>query len=112
MQNPGEIQKRILFPLGNRTCADSASYGKKILFSGDSHIVTVKIHKLNNSFKETNFLINLQIKLPKEKQDIAVIFIRRNNVTYNIDMFAAILAENIMQIVKNVSTLVFLKKKV
>ena len=63
----------------NRTCADSASYGKKILFSGDSHIVTVKIHKLNNSFKQTNFLTNLQIKLPKEKQDIAVIRIRRNN---------------------------------
>lgn len=50
--------------------------------------------------------------MPKEKQDIAVIRIRRNNVTYNIDMFAAILAENIMQIVKNVSTLVFLKEKV
>ena len=59
MQNPGEIQKRILFLLGNRTCADSASYGKKILFSGDSHIATVKIHKLNNSFKQKNCLINL-----------------------------------------------------
>ena len=59
MQNPGEIQKRILFLLGNRTCADSASYGKKILFSGGSHIATVKIHKLNNSFKQKNCLINL-----------------------------------------------------
>ena len=50
IQNQRQIQKRILFVPGNRTYADSDTYGKTILFIGD-HIVIVKIHRLNNSFK-------------------------------------------------------------
>ena len=45
--------------------------------------------------------------LARRKTRFAAIHIRRNNVTYNMDMCATVVAENIIQIVKNGSILLF-----
>ena len=100
---------------GNRSYAETTTYGRKVLFIGDSHVNQINRHKLNYSFSkrakcilkpfsgakiedlEHYIIPNLQ----QQKPDIVVIYVGSNNVSYNnLDGDARLLAANVIKIGK------------
>lgn len=112
IRNQRDIQKRKAVIPGQRTYAEVTSYGKKVLFVGDSHLRRINKKRLNYSFENAKCVIksfsgakiqDLQHyiipPLKEEKPDIAVIHIGSNNVTYNnLDNDPTVVAENIIKI--------------
>ena len=112
IRNQKDIQKRKAVIPGQRTYAETTSYGKKVLFLGDSHLRRINKNRLNNSFKNAKCVIksfsgakidDLQHysipPLEKEKPDIDVIHVGSNNVTYdNLGDDPNVIAEKIIQI--------------
>ena len=56
IRNQKDIQKRKAVIPGQRTYAETTSYGKKVLFLGDSHLRRINKNCLNNSSKTRNVL--------------------------------------------------------
>ena len=112
IRNQKDIQKRKAVIPGQRTYAETTSYGKKVLFLGDSHLRRINKNRVNNSFKNAKCVIksfsgakidDLQHyaipPLEQEKPDIAVIHVGSNNVTYdNLGDDPNVIAEKIIQI--------------
>ena len=111
IRNQKDIQKRKAVIPGQRTYAETTSYGKKVLFLGDSHLRRINKNRLNNSFKNAKCVIksfsgakidDLHYAIPpleQEKPDIAVIHVGSNNVTYdNLGDDPNVIAEKIIQI--------------
>ena len=51
LQNPKEVAARKKVIPGDRSYAETMSYGRKILFIGDSHVNRINKRKLNHSFQ-------------------------------------------------------------
>ena len=106
IRNQKDIQKRKAVIPGQRTYAETTSYGKK------DHLTRINKNRLNNSFKNAKCVIksfsgakidDLQHyaipPLEQEKPDIAVIHVGSNNVTYdNLGDDPNVIAEKIIQI--------------
>ena len=114
LKNNKEIIRNKKVVPGNRSYAETASYGKKILVIGDSHVNRINRRKLNYSFKRAQCVVKpfsgakiedlehyMIPNLKQQQPDIAVIHVGSNNVSYkSLDTDARLLAENIVEIGK------------
>lgn len=112
IRNQKELPKRKLVVPGQRSYAETVSYGKKVLIIGDSHVRRINRHRINESFDHAKCILKsfsgariqdlehyIVPHLSDEKPDIAVIHIGSNNVTYNsLENNATDVAESIIQI--------------
>ena len=110
--NQRKLSKRKPIIPGQRTYVETASFGKKVLIIGDSHVRRLNRHRLNQSFDHAKSILKafsgakiqdlehyIIPHLSEEKPDIAVIHIGSNNVTYNsLDKNVTDVAMSIIQI--------------
>ena len=110
--NQRKLSKRKPIIPGQRTYVETASFGKKVLIIGDSHVRRLNRHRLNQSFDHAKSILKafsgakiqdlehyIVPHLSEEKPDIAVIHIGSNNVTYNsLDKNVTDVAMSIIQI--------------
>ena len=114
IRNQKDVRRRTRVVPGQRTYGEATSYGKKVLFVGDSHLRRINRIRLNKSFKNAKAVIksfsgakvqDLQHyvipPLEEEKPDVAVIHIGSNNASYNrLDVDPAVIAGNIIEVGK------------
>ena len=113
LQNQKEVTRKKVVP-GNRSYAETSTYGRKILFIGDSHINRINKNRLNQSFQKAKCIVKpfsgakiedlthyIIPNLQQQKPDIVVIHVGSNNAAYNkLHFDPRLLAENIIKIGK------------
>ena len=115
LKNHKEVKTTKKIVPGNRSYAETTTYGRKVLFIGDSHVNRINRRKLNYSFSKRAKCILKPFRgakiedlehyiipnLQQQNPDIVVIHVGSNNVSYNyLDGDARSLAANVVKIGK------------
>ena len=114
LENEKLILRKKVVP-GNRLYAETTAYGKKILFTGDSHLKRIQRNRLSKSFQRAKCILKpfggakiedmehyIIPNLEQNKPDVVVIHVGSNNISYNkLNVDPSVLAEKIINIGNN-----------
>lgn len=114
LENEKPIIRKKVVP-GNRSYAETTAYGKKILFTGDSHLKRIKRNRLNKSFQNAKCILKpfggakiedmehyIIPNLEQNKPDVVIIHVGSNNISYNkLNVDPSVLAEKIINVGNN-----------